>query len=95
MAYTDLIIGDLNNDHVQDIVAIDGKKHLLEIFNLQAIQQWESVMYFTIFDENIHYRGRHGAPLEPRQILITDLSNDGRDDIVLLTHDRLLIYFQE
>lgn len=95
VAYTDLAVGDLNHDEAQDIIAIDGQKHLLEILDIINPKQWKSAMHFTLFDENIHHRGRRGAPLEPRQILITDLGNDGRDDVVLLIHDRLLIYPQK
>ena len=40
----------------------------------------------------MHYQGRKGSKLEPRQILIEDLDVDGRLDLAMLVHDRILIY---
>ena len=32
---------------------------------------------------------------EPRELAIGDLDGDGRDDLALIAHDRVLIYRQE
>ena len=52
-------------------------------------------MHFTVFDENFHYQGRKGSPLEPREMVVSDLNGDTKDDFALLVHDRILIYYQE
>lgn len=35
-----------------------------------------------------------GAVNQPREIVIADLTSDGRQDLVLVVHDRVLLYPQ-
>ena len=35
------------------------------------------------------------SPVEPKEGLLKDLTGDGKTDIFLYTHDRLLLYPQE
>ncbi|GIT31893.1 MAG: hypothetical protein Ct9H300mP1_39390 [Planctomycetaceae bacterium] len=36
-----------------------------------------------------------GAGSEPREVLIADVTGDDRPDLVLLVHDRVLVYPQD
>ena len=94
IAYSEITLGDLNSDNRQDILAIDGRKNILEILSMEAPDSWKSVLHFPVFETNLHYQGRQGAPLEPRELLVADLTNDGRQDLVLIVHDRILLYPQ-
>jgi hypothetical protein len=96
MSYTDLAIGDLNADGVEEIVVVDAEdSHLLEVLAPNDLTEWQSVLHFTVFESDPHYQGRRGANAEPREILISDLTSDGKADLALLVHDRVLIYPQE
>ena len=87
--------GDFNNDGVQDLVCLDGKKNLLEFVTLdEKNQNWKSLLHFEVFEKNLHYQGKKGGLYEPREGLIADLNGDGLDDLAFLVHDRLLIYRQ-
>ena len=87
--------GDFNNDGVQDLVCLDGKKNLLEFVTFDPInQKWKSSLHFEVFEKNLHYQGKKGGLYEPREGLIADLNGDGIDDLAFLVHDRLLIYKQ-
>lgn len=87
--------GDLNHDGKEEIILVDGKNHVLEVLRFDASEeQWKSSLHFTIFDENMHYGGRRGGPFEPREVLVDDLTGDGKDDLVFLVHDRILLYPQ-
>lgn len=87
--------GDFNNDGVQDLVCLDGKKNLLEFVTLDTKnQKWKSSLHFEVFEKNLHYQGKKGGLYEPREGLISDLNGDGLDDLAFLVHDRLLIYRQ-
>jgi len=93
--YSGIASGDLNGDSISDILVMDGKKHLLEVLDRNEDNEWASAIHFTVFDENLHYQGRRGAPLEPREIMISDLTNDTFKDITILVHDRILLYYQQ
>lgn len=73
-------------------ILIDGKQHLLEVLARKHGGEWSSRLHFTVFEENLHYRGRKGAALEPREVLVEDINGDGVKDVLLLVHDRLLFY---
>jgi hypothetical protein len=93
--YYMLGVGDLNHDGSQDIVAIDSRgSRVLEILARNQEGTWESSMHFTLFETDPHYEGQRGSPSEPREMVIADLTGDGKDDIALLIHDRVLVYPQ-
>ncbi len=89
--YGDTAVGDLNNDGTSDIVAIDIRRHLVEILTRDGTDLY-SALHFQVFesDPNVKQRGSQGG--EPRETVIADLTGDGRNDLVLLVHDRVLLY---
>ncbi|PXA03311.1 hypothetical protein DDZ13_12880 [Coraliomargarita sinensis] len=91
--YSHLAGADFDGDHVPELVAVDGNEHILDVLRLEE-SEFQSLMFWQVFEQNMHYQGRTGAKLEPRQIVIDDLTADGLHDLVLLVHDRILIYPQ-
>jgi hypothetical protein len=53
---------------------------------------WRSRLHFQVFETDGHASQRKGSPLEPRETIIADVTGDGRNDLVLLVHDRVLVY---
>jgi len=92
--YTHLAVGDFNLDQLPDLVALDGIEHVVDIVSV-ADGAFRSRMFWQVFEQNMHYQGRTGAKLEPREILIDDFTGDDLPDLVLLVHDRILIYPQQ
>ncbi|MFT5499062.1 MAG: hypothetical protein ACI9TH_004477 [Kiritimatiellia bacterium] len=93
MRYGLTAIGDLNHDMVPDILGIDQMRtHLLEILSYQK-ESWKSEMHFKIFESD--RPGSQGQQGEPREILLDDFTSDGRTDIMILIHDRMLLYPQD
>lgn len=90
VGYTMLVAGDLNGDASPEIIAVDGSENLIEILS-EGGESYESVMHFVVFDVNQHANPRQ-SPIEPREALINDLNNDGRNDVAVLVHDRVLVY---
>ncbi len=87
--------GDLNADGKEEITAFDATGNLLEVLSPApaAGQPWQSLMHFVLFEENIHFRGRKGAT-GVREAFIKDFTGDGKADLLLLLHDRVLLYPQ-
>ncbi|HAV12577.1 MAG TPA: hypothetical protein DCX06_03625, partial [Opitutae bacterium] len=92
--YTDVQVTDFNADGALEIVAVDGQKHVVEVLSRDG-RDWSSLMYWEVFEQNMHYQGRTGGKLEPRQTVIADLTGDGRLDFAFLIHDRILFYPQD
>ena len=91
--YTQIEAGDLTGDGTDEIVAADGNGNLLEILQEPAPDKpYASLLHFVVFEENPHVETRSDNALQPREMLIGDLDHDGRNDLALLIHDRVLIY---
>jgi hypothetical protein len=95
ISYSDVEAGDLNNDGRLDLACIDPDKNVIEILSQDAAGVWQSRMHFKVFEKDAHYQGRHGTPEEPRETVIADVTGNGKNDLILLVHDRVLIYPQE
>jgi len=92
--YSHLAVADFDRDKLPDLVALDGNEHVIDILSLEE-GEFHSRMFWQVFEQNMHYQGRTGAKLEPRQIVIDDVTGDGLLDLILLVHDRILIYPQQ
>lgn len=85
---------DFDQDGAFDFIAVDGQNHIVEILSQQEAGL-ESRIYWEIFEQNLHYQGRNGSKTEPRQVVVADLTNDGKMDFAFLVHDRILFYPQK
>ena len=93
---SDLIAASFSGEDVDDIALIDtAKSRVIEIFQPAAGQKWDSAMYFRVFETDPHFRGKTGLENEPHDYAALDLDKDGRLDLCLLTHDRVLLYVRK
>jgi len=89
----ELAVGDVNADGYSDIVSLDAGEQMLEIFTFADSGTMLYVTGFKIFESRI-FSGGEPREWQPSQIIISDLSNDGKQDVLLLAHDRLILYKQ-
>jgi hypothetical protein len=49
---------------------------------------------WQVFEQRT-FRGRGGDMPEPREAVVVDLTGDGKNDLAVIVHDRILVYPQE
>jgi hypothetical protein len=96
-SFGNLTTGDINSDGQPDIIMVEYKRDHIEILTLDSNNKPISAMRFKIFEEK-SYRGERGAAksgVEPRELIIADVTGDGKNDLVTIIHDRIIIYPQD
>jgi hypothetical protein len=90
----DVVSGDLNQDGRKDLVFLETAKNYLDIVTFEPPHQLVPSSRWQVFEERT-FRGRRNDLPEPREAIITDVTGDGKNDLVVLVHDRILVYPQE
>ena len=89
----ELAVGDVNSDGYTDMVSLDAGEQMLEIFTFSESGHMFYATGFKIYETRI-FSGGEPREWQPSQVIISDLTNDGKNDVLLLSHDRLLLYQQ-
>ncbi len=89
----DLAAGDVNGDGAPDVVFTDVGEQSIEIATYAGDPELLSGITFKLFERK-SFRGQ-AETSEPRDMAIGDVDGDGRSDIVLVIHDRVLVLRQD
>lgn len=89
----EFIVGDVNADGLTDIVTLDAAEQMLDVLSLSEANNLMHALGFEVFESKM-FSGGDRRVFEPSQGIIADVTGDGADDIVLMCHDRILIYPQ-
>jgi len=90
----DVVSGDLNGDKRKDLVFMETAKSYLDLVTFEPPHQLVPANRWQVFEERTFRNSRNQLP-EPREALIADLTGDGKNDLAVLVHDRILVYPQE
>ncbi|MHC4325908.1 MAG: FG-GAP repeat domain-containing protein, partial [Planctomycetota bacterium] len=95
--YGNLAAGDINSDGRTDIIMVEYGRSHIEILALDASIKPVPAMRFKIFEQKSYRdaKGRPKASAEPRELTVADVTGDGKDDLVTVIHDRIIIYPQD
>ncbi len=95
--YGNLAAGDINSDGRTDIIMVEYGRSHIEILALDADEKPVPAMRFKIFEEKSYRdsKPRPKASAEPRELTVADVTGDGKDDLVTVIHDRIIIYPQD
>ncbi len=88
--------GDLNGDDSEELIAADTiDSRILGVYARSKQKKWKPSLMFKVFSSDPHYKGNKGEHSEPKEIHVADVTGDGRQDLILLIHNRILVYPQE
>jgi FG-GAP-like repeat len=90
----DVVSGDLDNDGRKDLVFLETARNYLDLVMFNASHKLMPANRWQVFEERT-FRGRRSDLPEPREAVVADLTGDGKNDLVVLVHDRILLYPQE
>ena len=90
----DIISGDLNQDGRKDLVFLETAKNYLDLVIFDKQNKLVPATRWQVFEERT-FRNRRSEQPEPREALIVDVTGDGKNDLVVVVHDRILVYPQE
>jgi hypothetical protein len=90
----DVVAGDLNQDGRRDLVFLETARNHLDLVTFEAPHRLVPANRWQVFEERT-FRSRRSEMPEPREAVIGDLTGDGRNDLAILVHDRVLVYPQE
>lgn len=90
----DVVSGDLNQDGRKDLVFLETGKNHLDIVTYEPPHKLVPANRWQVFEERT-FRGRGSVVPEPREALVIDLTGDGKNDLAVVVHDRVIVYPQE
>ncbi|MBX3357513.1 MAG: VCBS repeat-containing protein [Phycisphaeraceae bacterium] len=86
-------VGDINSDGKIDLVVLDGAERMCEIFSISDARKILPGTEFEVFQSRLFTRGRPQEG-EPRGATVADATGDGKPDVIIQVHDRVIIYPQ-
>lgn len=90
----DVVSGDLDNDKRRDLVFLETAKNYLDLVIFDASHKLVPADRWQVFEQK-SFHTRPGDTAEPREALVADFTGDGKNDLIVLVHDRILLYPQE
>jgi hypothetical protein len=90
----DVVAGDLTGSGRKDLVFLETAKNNLDLVRFDSNHKLVPGERWQVFEAHT-FRGAANAVPEPREALVTDVTGDKKNDLVVLVHDRILVYPQE
>ena len=90
----DVVAGDLTGNGRKDLVFLETAKSHLDLVIFNAQHQLVPADRWQVFEQK-SYRTRGAESGEPREAIVADLTGDGKNDLAVIVHDRILVYPQE
>ena len=92
---SDVITGDINGDGATDLTVIDTSIDGLQLLRIDPKDGIQAATHFRIFEEKRLVSNSESRGTQPREGIVADVTGDDRSDLILLCHDRLIVYPQD
>jgi FG-GAP-like repeat len=90
----DVVAGDLNGDGRKDLVFIETAHNYIDLVSYDPPHSLLPANRWPVFEERA-FRARGTPVAEPREAIVADVTGDKKNDLILIVHDRVLLYPQE
>jgi len=75
-------------------VFLEVGKSYIDVVTYEPPHRLVPANRWQVFEERT-FRSRRADSAEPREALIADFNNDGKNDLIVVVHDRIILYPQE
>ena len=90
----DLVAGDLNGSGRKQIVFMETAKNYLDLVLFDTHRKLVPGDRWQVFEQHTFRNSGNSLP-EPREAAVADVTGDGKNDLIVLVHDRVLVYPQQ
>jgi hypothetical protein len=90
----DVTTGDLSGSGRKDLVFLETAKNYLDIVAFDSNHKLVPANRWQVFEQHT-FRSRDNALPEPREAVVSDVTGDKKNDLIVLVHDRILVYPQQ
>ena len=90
----DLIAGDLDGSGRKQLIFMETAKNYIDLVQFTARRKLVPGDRWQVFEQHT-FRGIQNAVPEPRECAVADVTGDGKNDLIVLVHDRILVYPQQ
>jgi hypothetical protein len=90
----DLIAGDLTGSGRKQLIFMETARNYLDLVSFDKNRKLVPGDRWQVFEQHT-FRGAQNALPEPRECAVADVTGDKKNDLIVLVHDRILVYPQE
>ncbi|HTR40980.1 MAG TPA: VCBS repeat-containing protein [Pseudomonadales bacterium] len=87
----DVTAGDLENNGHKELVFMETAKNYLDLVAFNAHHKLVPMERWQVFEQHT-FRNNSDTIPEPRETLVADVTGDGKNDLIVVVHDRILVY---